>query len=346
MSGVAFDNRKPPRGSVSRRFALACMTVWGCLLVVPASRTHAESTPPAPKPPPPKPPLVYTGLVPEVSESTATLRGGVNPRGMETSSYFQYGTGASYGAQTPAVAAGAGTQEIKVSQAVGGLSPNTTYHYRLVASSSAGVAIGQDRVFTTKKTPLKIVITAATPNPDPFGGPLTVTGSVSGSDAANLWVVVQGNPFPYRLKGFANMGAPRPTDEAGNFSIPLSGLAQNTQLRVAAVNPPSVTSAIVTELVAVRVGFHARRTHRRGYVRLYGSVIPAQKGARVGFQWLRNSHRAVNVGGTVVTPAGSGASRFARIVRLRHGGHYRAYVKVTDRAFTSYYSSTITIRIR
>ena len=40
------------------------------------------------------------------------------------------------------------------------------------------------------------------------------------------------------------------------------------------------------ESVAVRVSFHAHRTRRRGFVRLYGTVAPAEVGAAVGFQLL------------------------------------------------------------
>jgi hypothetical protein len=45
-------------------------------------------------------------------------------------------------------------------------------------------------------------------------------------------------------------------------------------------------SPVVLENVAVRVAFHVRRARRRGFVRLYGTVAPAEVGALVGFQLL------------------------------------------------------------
>jgi hypothetical protein len=95
--------------------------------------------------------------------------------------------------------------------------------------------------------------------------------------------------------------------------------------------------------VAVRVGFHAHRTHRRGFVRLYGTVAPAEVGALVGFQLLRPGN-SLNQGGTVVKAGTPTVSRFSRIVRVRHPGLYRALVKVSDGAHVSNYSAPIFVR--
>ncbi|HEX4838496.1 MAG TPA: hypothetical protein VFV03_08250, partial [Solirubrobacteraceae bacterium] len=269
----------------------------------------------APTPPAPKPPLAYTGYVPEVTETSATLKGGVNPRGTETSYSFQYGTSSAYGSQTPSSPAGTGTQEIKVSQALAGLTANTTYHYRLIAVSAAGTTLGQDRTFATKKIPLKIAITA-THNPERFGDRFAVSGTVSGTDAANHWIVLQANPFPY-LAGFRTVSVPEVTDATGNFSFPMDSLAENSQLRVATVDLPKALSPVITELVAVRVSFHARPVARHGYERLYGSVRPPEVGAFVAFQWLRRGHRPLNVGVALIRRASSSSSRFSRVLWIR-----------------------------
>ena len=98
------------------------------------------------------------------------------------------------------------------------------------------------------------------------------------------------------------------------------GLNENAQFRVQTVGGPSVTSPIVTENVAVRVSFHARRTHRHGRWRLYGTVTPAEAGALVGFQRLVPGGRTVNEGGTAVRSGTSTVSSFSRTVRVRHRG--------------------------
>ena len=90
-----------------------------------------------------------------------------------------------------------------------------------------------------------------------------------------------------------------------------------------------VASPVVLENVAVRVSFHVRRARRRGFVRLYGTVAPAEVGALVGFQLLRPG-RSVNEGGTAVTAGTATVSRFSAVVRLPHRGLYRALIKVSN----------------
>ena len=85
------------------------------------------------------------------------------------------------------------------------------------------------------------------------------------------------------------------------------------------------------------------RAHRRGYVRLYGTVAPAEVGALVGFQLLRPG-KSVNEGGTAVTAGTASVSRFRAVVRLPHRGLYRALVKVSnDGGQVSNYSEPILI---
>jgi hypothetical protein len=119
---------------------------------------------------------------------------------------------------------------------------------------------------------------------------------------------------------------------------------ENAQLRVQTLGSPTVTSPVVLENVAVRVAFHVRRARRRGYVRLYGTVTPAEVGARVGFQLLVAGGRTVNVGGAGVKAGTSAISRFSRTVRLRHRGVYRALVKPSEGAHVSAYSAPVLVR--
>jgi hypothetical protein len=82
----------------------------------------------------------------------ATLNGSWVGNGEDTHYYFQWGASTSYGnvtAAPPGVDAGSGTGSTQVSFDLGGLSPITTYHYRIVAENSAGVSTGQDQSFTT-----------------------------------------------------------------------------------------------------------------------------------------------------------------------------------------------------
>jgi hypothetical protein len=290
----------------------------------------------------PAPPTASTQGVSAVTFSSAVLHGSVNPRGQSTNYFFQYGPTKAYGAQTPLAPAGAGSTSVAVSQAVTGLQAATTYHYRLIAVGPGGAANGSDRSFTTPKIPLSLQI-AGVPNPVTFGSPFTLEGTLSGTGAANHAIVLQANPFPY-LGGFKTVGNPELTNSVGGFAFPVLGLLENAQVRVVTVGKPEVSSPTLIESVAVSVTFHVRPTRRRGFVRLYGTVFPAEVGALVGFQRLIPGGRTVNMGGTVVRGSNAKSSRFSRIVRLRKRGLYRALVKVNDGAHVSAYSAPIAVR--
>jgi len=302
-------------------------------LALPASGQAA--TPPAP--------TVATSGVSNVGYSSAILYGYVDAQGQATNYYFQYGTTSAYGAQSPLSPAGSATTSIKVNQAITGLQAATRYHYRLVAVGPGGTVAGQDRTFTTAKIPLALAL-VSTPNPVVFGSPFFVEGTLSGTGGANHAIVLQANPFPY-VGGFKTVGNAELTNSAGGFSFPYLGLTENAQLRVVTLGLPVVISPVVLESVAVRATVHVRSTNRRGYVRLYGTVTPAEPGAQVGFQLLEPGHASINQGGTPVKAATMTSSSFSGFMRLRHPGLYRALIKVSgDGAHVSNYSAPILIR--
>jgi hypothetical protein len=292
------------------------------------------------------PPLVSTGNTSNVTYSSAILYGHVNARGLPTNYAFQYGTTSGYGAQTPLAPAGNGTLEIRLSQLITGLQPVTVYHYRIVATNTAGTTVGTDHAFTTAKLPLSLQL-AGVPNPVPFGSSFLAEGNLSGTGSASHAVVLEVNPFPYTA-GFKTLGNTELTGPTGAFSFPVVGLLENAQIRVQTVGRPVITSPVVIENVAVRVALHVRRLHRRHghrYVRLYGTVAPAEAGALVGFQLLVGpGERTVNVGGTSVKTGTATVSRFSRVMRLRHPGVYRALVRINDGGHVSAYSAPVLVR--
>jgi hypothetical protein len=318
------------RISIVRVLRLACLPALTALaLIVPAQAAALPA------------PAVTTGGVSNVAYSSAILYGYVDARGEVTAYSFQYGPTSAYGAQSPLAPAGNGTSSVKVSQAIAGLQPGITYHYRILASGPGGTVKGADRTFGTPKVPLSVQIVGA-PNPVVFGAPFFVEGTLSGTGASAHEVALQANPFPY-LAGFKTVGDPELTSASGGFSFPSLVLQENAQLRVLTVGSPVVVSPIVVESVAVRIAFHVRRARRRGFVRLYGTVAPAEVGALVGFQLLTPG-RSVNEGGTVVKAGTTTVSQFSRVVRLHHRGLYRALVKISDGAHVLNFSAPILIR--
>jgi hypothetical protein len=111
-------------------------------------------------------PIVKTESATVISKAEARLNGMVTSSG-ETKYYFEYGTTTSYGKSTPEVTVTSPTFK-QVSQVVSGLTPNTTYHFRIVAANVNGTKDGSDEVFTT--TVPELSPTPTEKNPVTFSG--------------------------------------------------------------------------------------------------------------------------------------------------------------------------------
>ena len=94
------------------------------------------------------PPVVTTNPATNVTTSSATLNGSLDPHGLTTTVYFQYGTTTSYG-HTTAMQSQAGNTYRNIAANISGLTAHTTYHFRIVATNSGGMRMGSDRTFTT-----------------------------------------------------------------------------------------------------------------------------------------------------------------------------------------------------
>lgn len=284
-------------------------------------------------------PVVGTGGPRSISYASATLTGSINPKGSDTSYYFQYGPTRAYGSQTAIADAGAGSKTVQVALPVSGLQPLSLYHYRLVAVNATGLTSGHDRTFKTIAVPLSLAILAA-PNPVPFGGNITVQGTLSGTLNASRPVVLQANPFPYTA-GFQSYGNTELTSAVGGFSFPVLGLGTDTQFRVVTLTNPPVVSPVAVAGVSVLVSAHIGHARRRGYVRVYGTVTPAENGMKVAILRISGG-RGVLVGGTSLRARNATSSSFSRAIRTRKGV-YRVLVQVTTGAQVSGYSIPLAI---
>jgi hypothetical protein len=98
-------------------------------------------------------PTVGATSATDIQGISALLKGEVDPQGLSTSAWFEYGTasnlsGATKTASRPA-GQGAGEEEARMS--ISGLAPDTTYYFRLVASNSSGTTTGTIQSFKTTK---------------------------------------------------------------------------------------------------------------------------------------------------------------------------------------------------
>jgi hypothetical protein len=138
-------------------------------------------------------PTAITGPVSAVGAASATASGTVNPNGLATSWYFEYGTSTSYGKKTATKSVGSGTANAQVSGALTGLSAGTTYHYRLVATNSAGAARGADGIFTTPTAPVAVTGSATSITVSSA----TLNGSVDANGRATTWYFEYGTSTSY-----------------------------------------------------------------------------------------------------------------------------------------------------
>ena len=103
-------------------------------------------------------PTIDEASATNVTASSAELTAKINPKGIDTKYRFEYGTSTAYGTSIPIPDAdiGSGSSDVAVSQAIEGLGPNTTYHFRVLLTDTHGdIVTGVDHtfVFLAKKGP-------------------------------------------------------------------------------------------------------------------------------------------------------------------------------------------------
>ena len=94
------------------------------------------------------PPKVTTNIAYSVTSTSTTLNATVNPNGATTTVWFEWGTSSAFGNTTP-VQTIDGTNDVSLSTTLSGLTPGTTYYYRVRASNSQGDVAGDIFSFIT-----------------------------------------------------------------------------------------------------------------------------------------------------------------------------------------------------
>jgi hypothetical protein len=296
-------------GSIRRR-GLPALAVMAGALLLPAGALGAVAKP-----------SVTTGGIGIHSSTSAMLKGSVNPNGAPTTYLFQYGKNQLYDSRTGELSAGKGTKAVKVKIPIGSLTPNTTYHYRLVAQNRKGLTLGKDRTFKTNKEPLALTL-VATPNPIRAGHLVTLSGALSGTGHANRQIKLESNTWPY--PGWVQQGNPQVTGATGTFSFTILTVNANTQFRVSLVSNPTTVSPILVLGTTVKVTRHAKvfPGTRRGRIHFWGTLTPAEDGALVQIQKRRKGNW-ITIAQTGSKHTSKGFSRYSKRIRQKHGGRYR-----------------------
>jgi streptogramin lyase len=226
-----------------------------------------------------------------VGADTATLNAVVNQtQGATTTYHFDWGTTASYGQRIPASEASVASDgsDHAVARDLAGLEPNTTYHFRVVATTGSEVTTGDDEMFTTAA----VLPNATTASAGAVsGGSATLSGTVDPMNSPTTYrfewgeTTAYGNTAPAADTAVGGDHAPHAVLEA------LSGLAPNTNyhFRLVASSLAGTTAGtdqvFTTALVAPGAGTAAATDISPVAATLRGTVNPRNAATTYRFEW-------------------------------------------------------------
>ena len=213
-------------------------------------------------------PGVLYGDPTNVTQSGATLQGSINPSDKATTYYFEYGTSMAYGTVTPETTLPKSKAWQAVSAEITGLSPGSTYHYRIIGWNGGGTndkTVGSDHTFTT-----------ASP-PDPPEGDRPQTENAGGASPADgLRPTLGSSVVVHTVAGrvlIRRPGSARFVPLAPDAEVPVNSEIDSSHGTIA------LTSALPSggdQTGRFGGGRFQLRQGRRGYVDLYlrGRVCP------------------------------------------------------------------------
>jgi hypothetical protein len=111
------------------------------------------------------PPSVSGVSAGAITTTAATLAASVNPNLQDATVVVNYGRTMSYGSSTAPRDLGAGNVPSPFAAALGGLTPNTRYHFQVVATNADGRTVTSDGVFTTLPPLTASIARASTSGP-------------------------------------------------------------------------------------------------------------------------------------------------------------------------------------
>jgi hypothetical protein len=171
------------------------------------------------------PPAVTTGAASAITNTSAGLAGTVTPNGLDTTAVFEFGPTLSFGSITSVADAGSGSSPVTFTGSLAGLSPATTYYYRVVAANSSGTTFGPVVSFTTTGTAAAPVVVTQAPV-SVANTSAVLAGSVNPSRQATAYTVEYGTSTAF--------GSIAPVVELDSANSPealtntLSGLSADT----------------------------------------------------------------------------------------------------------------------
>jgi hypothetical protein len=263
-------------------------------------------------------PLVVTTAASAVGFADATLNGSINASGLVVNSFFDYGTTTSYGTTVPGIPASVtGNTTTPINQALTGLAPITTYHYRARGVTAGGLIVyGEDKTFTTAAPPPTVVTTAAT---GVTAAGATLNGTVNANGASTAV------SFQYGLTTAYGLTIPGvPATVTGNSVIPvngaITGLIPNTlyHYRIVGTSVGGTTNGndmtFTTGAGSPVVVTNPPTNITTNGAQLNGTVTANSPSATISFEWGLTTAYGNSVAG--IPPTATGNSPVASMASL------------------------------
>src|SRR5208282_3115266 len=287
-------------------------------------------------------PTATTQVATDVTGTSATLNGGVNPEGIATTAYFVYGTDPTLTTGTSTTASdaiGGGFSDVALTAPLTGLQPGTTYYEEVVATNADGTVDGPIVSFTTlapatatTQPASNVTATAATLNGsvNPQGNETTVT-FVYGTDPTLTTGTTTTAP-----QAIASVGTPVPVTAA------LTGLQSGTTYydEVEATNAGGTTIGPILSFTTL--GPSAVTQAATGVTgttaTLNGSVNPQGSATTVSFVYGTDPTLTTGTITTAAVPIGGGTSAVpvtAPLTGLQPGTTYYDEVEATNTSGTT-----------
>ena len=222
----------------------------------------------------PLPPVISNQRTRDVKTDSATATASVNANRTPTTYYVEWGTTNRYGSQTASASAGSGSSPATVTAQITDLKPYTLYHWRTVATNTAGTTRGRDRTFRSARLPSGVTI-GLSRGTVPWGGDVRLGGRVSGVGVGGLTVALQQQRFPLD-QDFTPLSTAQ-TGSDGGYLFTIPAIYMTTRYRVVTQTQVPVTSPVATAPSGVKVGARARHVTRRRAM-VFGTVLPGVHG--------------------------------------------------------------------
>jgi uncharacterized delta-60 repeat protein len=287
-------------------------------------------------------PTVVTSPATNLTPIGATLNGTVNPNGSSTTALFEYGPTAGYGLQIPATPVpGSGLTPVAISAAIGGLTCNTQYHFRAVATSPLGTTNGPDQTLTTAACPPATVVTLAAAPVTTTTATLNATVNPNGSSTTALF---QYGP----TTGYGTQIAATPVPGSGMAPVAVSaaiaGLNCGTvyHFRVVATNSGGTTNG--SDLTLTTVACTAGAPTITGITTGNAQLDVAFTAGSDGGAPLTNYRYSTDGGATWTTRSPAATTSPLIITGLTNGQDYQVQIRAMNAGGDGTPSASVTAR--